>query len=410
MFSGSYSCPKRRLIFLIFLILPHLVLLSGCGDSSSPFTSDRQEAATAVPTPTEARPQVEQPTAEAADTSPTAAPAGLISADDPLIRYTGRLDFSDPKRPRFDWPAVTIEAAFEGSSIAALLEDGRNSYDVTIDGQTSVLRTQPGQTRYLLAEGLGKGRHTVRLVKRTETFYGTPRFLGFELGAGRELGALPPAKERRIEFVGDSITAGYGVEGDSPTCIYSPETENAALTYAAQTADLLDAAYTIAAVSGVGVVRNYNSDGAMSTGTMLTYYGRTVANDPQEDWDFGEWVPDAVVINLGTNDFSTTPHPEGELFLEGYTNLIFKVRQKYPRAHIFAVAGPLMVGPAENTIRSVVTQMNEALGDDRVHFVLIENTLELTAVDFGCDWHPNVSGQAKIAAQLAPAIAEVMGW
>ena len=42
--------------------------------------------------------------------------------------------------------------------------------------------------------------------------------------------------ERRIEFIGDSITAGYGVEGSSPTCVYSPETENAALTYAAQTA------------------------------------------------------------------------------------------------------------------------------------------------------------------------------
>ena len=64
------------------------------------------------------------------------------------------IDFSDPKRPRFDWPAVTIEAAFEGSSIAALLEDGLNSYNVTIDGQTSVLRTKPGQTRYPLAQGL----------------------------------------------------------------------------------------------------------------------------------------------------------------------------------------------------------------------------------------------------------------
>ena len=200
------------------------------------------------------------------------------------------------------------------------------------------------------------------------------------------------------------------MEGESPTCIYSPETENAALTYAAQTAEQLNAAYSIAAVSGVGVVRNYNSDGAMSAGTMLTYYGRTVANDMQENWDFGDWSPDAVVINLGTNDYSTTPHPAGEVFLHGYTNLIFKVREKYPQAQLFAVAGPLMVGPAEDTIRSVVTQMNEVLNDDRVHFVLIENTLELSAVDFGCDWHPNASGQAKIAAQLAPAMAEVMGW
>jgi lysophospholipase L1-like esterase len=399
-----------RRFLLPFLLAALVSLLAACGESSSPLLPGRQESSTAPPTSEGAVAPLEQPQNAGAAAVPASTAAGFVPADHPLIRYTGRIDFSDPRRPRFDWPAVTIEAAFEGGSITALLDDGGNSYDVTIDGRTSVLRTQPGQTRYLLAEGLGRGQHALRLVKRTETFYGTPQFLGLELDEGRELLPLPPAKARRIEFVGDSITAGYGVEGDSPTCIFSPETENAALTYAAQTAELLNAAYTIAAVSGVGVVRNYNSDGAMSAGTMITYYGRTVANDPEEDWDFGQWPPDAVVINLGTNDYSTTPHPAGEVFLQGYTNLIFKVREKYPDTHIFAVAGPLMVGPAEDTIRSVVSQMNEVLNDDRVHYVRIDNTLELSAVDFGCDWHPNVSGQAKIAAQLAPAIAEVMGW
>ncbi len=386
-----------------------LALLVACGESTNPLAPAGQGESTAAPAPTAIDSPPEQSTAAATAVPPTEA-GGFIAADDPLIRYTGRFDFSDPKKPRFDWPAVSIEAAFEGTSIAALLEDGRNSYDVTIDGQASVLRTKPGQTRYPLAQGLRDGEHTARLTKRTETFYGTPRFLGFELDEDRELARLSEERKRRIEFIGDSITAGYGVEGTSPTCVYSPETENAALTYAAQTAEQLDAAYHIAAISGVGVVRNYNSDGAMSAGTMLSYYGRTIANDEDEDWNFEGWQPDAVVINLGTNDYSTTPHPAGEVFLQGYTNLIFKVRERYPQAHIFAVAGPLMVGPAEDTIRSVVTQMNEVLDDDRVHFVPIENTLQLTAVDFGCDWHPNASGQAKIAAQLAPAMAQVLGW
>jgi lysophospholipase L1-like esterase len=388
-----------------------MLLMAACGQSSSPFA-----APTAVSLPTST---AEFASATVVSATPSAQPpipitaddTGLISPTDPLLRYTGRFDFSDPARPRFDWPAVTIEAAFTGTSIAALLEDGLNSYNVSIDdGEPFVLQTHTGQEQYPLAEGLEDGRHTVRLVKRTETFYGTPAFLGFELDAGRGLLPLPPAPERRLEFVGDSITAGYGVEGDSPTCIYSPQTENAELTYAAQTAAQLGAAYHVAAVSGLGVVRNYNSDGSLSPGTMLSYYGRTLANEEAEDWNFEVWVPDAVVINLGTNDFSTTPHPAGELFLNGYTNLIFKVRERYPEAHIFAVSGPLMVGPAEDTIRSVVTQMNEALGDQRVHYVPIENTLALTAVDFGCDWHPNASGQAKIAAQLAPAMATVLGW
>ena len=398
------SSTDRLLLPLLLLTM----LLAGCGESSSPLALPARETAVAVSPSSTTIPI--RPTLGPPDGETGAAAVGVIPASSPMIRYTGRFDFSDPARPRFDWPAVTIEAAFEGTSLAALVEDGRNSYDVTIDGQTSVLRTQPGQTRYVLATGLPDGRHTVRLTKRTETFYGTPRFLGFELDQGRGLLDLPDAPQRRIEFIGDSITAGYGVEGQSPTCIFSTETENAALTYAAQTAAQLNASYAVVAVSGLGVVRNYNAENNLSSGTMLTYYGRTVANDEAEDWDFGEWVPQAVVINVGTNDYSTSPHPESEVFLLGYTNLIFEVRERNPDAHIFAVSGPLMAGPAADNIRDVVTQMNEALRDERVHLVAIENTLESSGVDFGCDWHPNASGQRKIAAQLAPAIAGVLGW
>lgn len=345
-----------------------------------------------------------------AEPTPAAHNQGQISAADPRIRYTGRIDSRDPARPAFDWPAVTIEAVFEGTSLTVLIEDGQNSYNVVIDDQTSVLHTRPGVDRYVLAEGLADGRHTFRMTKRTETFYGTPVFLGFELDAGRDLASLPPEAERRIEFIGDSITAGYGSEGLSPTCIYSKETENVELTYAAVAANNLDADYTVIAVSGVGIVRNYNTSGKTSPGTMLSYYELTTTDNDSERWDFKRWVPDAVVINLGTNDFSTAPHPAGEVFLQGYTELIIKVRNRYPDTHIFAIAGPIMVDPAEDTIRSVVTQMREVLQDERVHFVKIENNLQLSEIDYGCDWHPNASGHRKIADQLIPYIRREMNW
>ena len=333
-----------------------------------------------------------------------------ITADDPRIRYTGRINFADSARPAFDWPGITIEANFSGPYLAVLIEDGQNSYNITLDGQESVLHTQPGITRYVVAEGLSSGQHSLRMTKRTETYFGTPQFLGFELERGHDLGDPPPAAARRIEFIGDSITAGYGSEGTSPDCTFSKETENVELTYAAMTAAELNADYTTIAISGIGIVRNYYAEEKMSSGTMLAYYDLTTTDPDSPDWDFERWVPDAVVINLGTNDFSTDPQPEGEVFLQGYTELIMKVRNRYPQAHIFAIAGPLMVDPAEAIIRSVVTQMREVLNDQRVHLVQIEDNLELSAADYGCDWHPNASGHRKIAEQLIPRLRQEMNW
>ena len=387
-----------------------LLILTGCISAmnansaatveQSNTTISQQPAAAAVAhTETAATPPI-----------PSNTNTGLIPPDDPNIRYTGRFDFSNPQRPSFDWPATTIEAAFTGPGLTLLLSDNGNLYNVYIDGQASVLQARSGQQSYSLAQGLGNSSHTVRLVKRTEPFEGSiSTFLGFELEAGHSLTSLPPAPQHHIEIIGDSITAGYGNEGSSPTCNFSLSTQNAENTYGAMVARQLDASYTIIADSGLGVVRNYNADDRFSQGTMFTQFKRTLGARPSEDYVFDQ-QPDAVIINLGTNDFSTTPQPHSEVFLQGYTELIGFIRAHYPDAHIFAVGGPIMLDPAEATIQSAVEQMRRVLEDERVHYVSVENNLALTAVDYGCDWHPNVSGQQKIADQLTPIIAQTLNW
>jgi hypothetical protein len=34
----------------------------------------------------------------------------------------------------------------------------------------------------------------------------------------------------------------------------------------------------------------------------------------------------------------------------------------------------------------------------------------MTASDWGCDWHPNVRGQRKIADVIVPVIRNAMNW
>ncbi|MFN2137778.1 MAG: SGNH/GDSL hydrolase family protein, partial [Candidatus Promineifilaceae bacterium] len=291
-------------------------------------------------------------------------------ADDARIRYTGRFDFHDPKRPVFDWPGVAIEFAFEGTGLAIFLEDDSNFYNVTVDSRSQVLDTESGRERYVVAEGLEPGEHYFRMVKRTEAIIGSAVFGGVEIARG-ELLEPPPGKGRRIEFIGDSITAGFGNEGDSPECLFSAATQNAEKAYAALVAAELDADYSLIAVSGLGVYYPLQMAGVSTPETAIDFIDRVLAFDHSITWPPERQTPDAVVISLGTNDYSSDPVPEDDAFIEAYLELLDGVRGRYPEAYIFAVAGPLVFQQGPQMIETVVERFQSA-GDKRVTYVFIE--------------------------------------
>lgn len=338
----------------------------------------------------------------------TTAP-GTFAPDDPRIGYLGRFDFTEPDAPRFDWSAATIRFGFTGTSAAVLLDDGNNDYNVWLnDAPPFLLQTTPGKTTYLLAQNLPTAAHTVRLVKRTEASLGAATFRGIVLDADAELVAPPPLPARKLLFFGDSITAGYGNEGASPDCPFSRETENVEQGYAALTARAFGAAYVTVAYSGMGMVRNYGSPAPTSAEAMPVFFDRSTATAPSRPWDPTRWQPDVLVVNLGTNDFSTQPHPSQAQFTEAYRALLTRARTAYPSTEIVAVAGPFMTDPAPGYIRTLVTAV-QAEGETRLHLAEITNTL-VHPSDFGCASHPNVAGHRKIAEQLIPQIGAALGW
>lgn len=403
--------PKRLLLVAILLNL--LTACAGGVELSSPMPVAPMvtSAPIAAATPTIASlPTIPAPAQPLPP--PTAMPPGepvQISPADPRLRYTGRFDFQDLQAPAFDWSGSTIEVAFMGPALTILLDDGANLYDVTLDGETSVLQTAPGASNYEVATDLGPGTHTLRVTKRTEAYVGAAVFRGLILDRGGQLVDLPPRPERSLVFIGDSITAGYGIEGDSPECYFTPATQNATLTYAAQTAVALDAEYTLLALSGLGVARNLGEAEGTGGPTAVAYVNRTLGMNGLIPQPANEPGPDGVVINLGTNDFSSQPFPDAEVFVNAYRELLTAVRARYPEAEIVATAGPLMMGQAPTLIRQAV-ELQQSAGDRRLHFVFLEDTLARSGEDFGCDWHPNVSGHRKMAAELRPALQEILGW
>ena len=365
------------------------------------------------------------PPTSSTPTSWTVGPDGAVRPNSPAIRYLGRFDSSDPSAPEFAWPASTIALRFTGSSISVTLtqnDDGwddstgnrmQNEYDVFLDGvlQPDPLTTSPGTATYAIASGLSSALHELRLVKRTEAATGSARFLGFVVDPGATI-EQPPAAERRLEFIGDSITAGYGVLGADQTCSFSAQTEDVDASYAIQTANALNAEAVVEAYQGKGVLLNHDP---ADRDAMPVIYPRIVPDLPSPTWSPSDWRPQAIVIDLGTNDF--TDGDPGEGFVTAMEGLVGTIRAEYPDALIVLALGPMLgddypvgqqqLSTARGYLQTVVAD-EAGQGDARV--AMIEFPEQDGSLGYGCDWHPSRQTQAAMAQQLGAFLSSKLGW
>jgi lysophospholipase L1-like esterase len=333
------------------------------------------------------------------------------------IHYLGRFDTRDAAGPRFAWPGTAIAATFQGTGIQATLSDtGTNYLVVALDGGTpTVVATSGSNKTYTLASNLPAGQHTLVLTKRTEANVGVEQLLALTPQGG-VLVPSPDPFTRRIEYVGDSITAGYGDIGAGPDCHFSADTEDETVAYGALAAAALDAQQTVIAYSGKGMYREY---GGSTTDQMPVLWNRTLPDDSTSTWGFTTPSPDLVVINLSSNDFATGD--PGNAFVQAYSTFLQTLRQHYPNAYVVCALAATMTEPNRTTaagyIQGVVQQARSA-GDTRVSTLQIPGeggmifgfATQLASDGYGCDYHPSTKTQSLMGAQLAAAIPAIVGW
>jgi lysophospholipase L1-like esterase len=323
------------------------------------------------------------------------------------VHFVGRVEGSSDE-VYFAWSGSGFAARFSGTGLTAQLDEGQQ-YTVVVDGQVMPKFIPTGGVDTLVA-GLAAGDHEVLLYRRTEANQGESVL--FELTPiDGEL--LPPnsAPSRRLEIVGDSISCGYGNEGADMNCGFSPDTENHYLTYGALAARELGAELSTIAWSGKGVVCNYGDDPSSCIDPLPTYYGRALPNDTSSAWDFSSWQADAVVVNLGTNDFSTSSDPTQEEFETAYTALLARVRTAYPNAVVLCTVGPMLSGVELNTARAYIggaVQRRIDAGDSKVK--TFEFAPQESADGYGCDWHPSLRTHELMATRLSEVLRDELGW
>jgi len=353
--------------------------------------------------------------------------ANVVPADDPNIAYIGRIDFADPKKPAFAFPGVQIVARFEGSALDVILSGGgnQNYFNVSVDDlPATVIQGNRSLKAYPIARDLASGEHTVRVWKRTEGNCGIARFGGFALDDGKKLLAPPAANARKIEFVGDSITCGYGnmVSTDHPELArFTPKNENNEISWGALTAKALQADYVATAYSGRGIFRNYD---ATEKGLLPEIYGGVYPDKPEQlAWDATRYVPDVIVINLGTNDFNSLQNKTDldqptfdAKYAEAYRQFIARLRSLYGKDKlILCVVGPMLgdafpIGQnawtrAQKAVSGLVAELTQA-GDTNIRYL----ALTPQSPPWGEDWHPSAATHEAMAKQTIAAIKAATGW
>ena len=329
------------------------------------------------------------------------------SIDGPIgPRFIGRFDRSDPAAARCAWPGAAITLRFTGRAIGVTLTDtGNNWFEVVIDGQHRVLSLERGTKKYALGEQLSDGPHDLLLYRRTEPSFGETAFNGFDLDAGAYLPG-PPVPKRRIEVIGDSISAGYGNEG-TLAWPFEPGTENHYLTYGAITAREVGAELYTEAWSGIGLIRNY--DGT-TQGTMLERYPRILPEQASSRWDFSSFTPDVLLINLGSNDFAKGD--PGQAFETAYEAFVGELRAHYPKARFYLAIGPTLSGSSYEQAEAYLTSVIAArarLGDSDLALLTFA-VQDAKSDGLGCDYHPSLKTHRKMADKLVATLHGDLGW
>lgn len=336
-------------------------------------------------------------------------PAAEYAADTPEVRYVGRVERAEGS-VSFDWSGTYLEIRFRGEEIVLRLSDTKkNYYNLTLDGQEAgVVATHGCDSLLTLAQGLSNEEHTLRLQKRTEGEQGRTTLHAILLPQGGELLPTEAPTDRHIEFIGDSLTAGYGTEGLSKEDPFLAETENCNWAHSCIIARYFGADYNLLAHSGRGVARNYGDINSTSEITMAEYIERTFDEDPASQWDWAQSPhrPDIVVIHLGTNDFSTQPFPSKEEFTADYRRILNSVRGGYGAEVPILCVAPYVGSPCFDYLKALVAEQPV----ENLHFAAVHHGYCNDSSELGSSAHPNYEGQRKMAMTLIPYISTLTGW
>lgn len=335
----------------------------------------------------------------------------------------------------FNWTGSGFEVAFEATKLEVVLLtlESANPFEGTLcpivsvflDAEESPVQeiylNQP-ETRLTLHESSLPERHRIRVVKRTENDKGKVGVSDIAID-GAFLPLETDQTRLRLEFIGDSISCGFGNEASKREGLFVPMEENGCKTYCAVAAKLLDAEYHNISVSGISLCAPLDPDFQL---VIPEFDGLRVRVKAMEDfydytdrvyeetcgkvggftpWDFSRYQPDAIIINLGTNDSYRIKAAGNSLaevahFERRYEDFIRRIRERNGSKPIIGCTlGPMDYYLYDNIVEAVRSYKN-ATGDERVFCYKFGGIYPMQE-GFGTGDHPSLITHARMGRELS---------
>ncbi|HEX6427194.1 MAG TPA: GDSL-type esterase/lipase family protein [Niastella sp.] len=248
------------------------------------------------------------------------------------------------------------------------------------------------------------GKHTIWIYKATEAHTGA---IILHSVSAQNIKTLQRPSAPLIEFIGNSITCGAAADASEVPCgtgVYHDQ-HNAYMAYGPRVARALKINYIMSSVSGIGIYRNWNSDGP----TMPQVYEKADFRiETQQPWNFSTYTPQVVSIALGTNDFSNGDGVKPRLpfdsatYVQQYIQFIQLVKTKYPGVQIALLSSAMLHDRNRSLLQNCLTAVKEKTD-------ALSPSSKLVALYFfqpmqakGCTGHPSVADHEILANELIP--------
>ena len=317
----------------------------------------------------------------------------------------------------FTFTGTSASVTVVGDSMVSSGADKQARFAVYIDGEKTLdTQVDAAEKTYEIFSSDTEKETTVKILKLSEAAESTMGIKSIDV-VGTNV-APTPEKELKIEFIGDSITCGYGVDDEVKEHHFSTSTEDATKAYAYKTAQLLDADYSLVSYSGHGIISGYTDSGKKVTGQLVPTvyeqfaksYGNYdgIFNVSLVDWDFSRFQPDVVVINLGTNDASYCGSQQDRIedYSTSYAEFLKTVRKNNPDAHILCVLG-VMGDSLYKGVEAAVEMYSAETGDTKVSSLRL--TPQNGSTGYAADWHPTEATHEIAANETAAEIRAILG-